>query len=399
MYGTTEIGVVLVNYPGATDFVVKPGSLGKPVPGGKRRGAGPERHALRARRRRRAEAVAPRRLGHDQGSRRVDEDGYFYPRRPRRRRDHLRRLDHERGRDRGHDAQASAMCRKPPRSACPTNCAARSSRPSSSATRAGDELRQGDAGPRAHAAESARISAPHRVRERAAARRRRARSTARFCASAKLRPAAAARPSPLTDRFTGETATMTDRLDADRPQFPKITEEGLDDLRQRIGVKISETAEPWSYEATRDNIRHYAHGIGDDNPLWCDPATRRRRSTAASSRCRASCSRPAASSRATSAACRACTPCGRAPTGPGTSRSAQRRDHDRGAPEGPDRARDALRRPRVPADLPRRLLQPEAATRSPSADSWCFRTERDEAREKGTKYTEVRARGVAPYHG
>jgi acetyl-CoA synthetase len=33
MYGTTEIGVVLVNFPGATDHVVKPGSLGKPVPG------------------------------------------------------------------------------------------------------------------------------------------------------------------------------------------------------------------------------------------------------------------------------------------------------------------------------------------------------------------------------
>jgi acetyl-CoA synthetase len=33
MYGTTEIGVVLVNFPGATDYVVKPGSLGKPVPG------------------------------------------------------------------------------------------------------------------------------------------------------------------------------------------------------------------------------------------------------------------------------------------------------------------------------------------------------------------------------
>jgi acetyl-CoA synthetase len=33
MYGTTEIGVVLVNYPGANDFLVKPGSLGKPVPG------------------------------------------------------------------------------------------------------------------------------------------------------------------------------------------------------------------------------------------------------------------------------------------------------------------------------------------------------------------------------
>ncbi|MBY4898531.1 acyl-CoA synthetase [Cupriavidus sp. AU9028] len=33
MYGTTEIGVCLVNYPGAQDFTVKPGSLGKAVPG------------------------------------------------------------------------------------------------------------------------------------------------------------------------------------------------------------------------------------------------------------------------------------------------------------------------------------------------------------------------------
>jgi len=33
MYGTTEIGVILANYPGAEDFVAKPGALGKPVPG------------------------------------------------------------------------------------------------------------------------------------------------------------------------------------------------------------------------------------------------------------------------------------------------------------------------------------------------------------------------------
>jgi acetyl-CoA synthetase len=33
MYGTTEIGVVLVNFPGASDYTVKPGSLGKPIPG------------------------------------------------------------------------------------------------------------------------------------------------------------------------------------------------------------------------------------------------------------------------------------------------------------------------------------------------------------------------------
>lgn len=55
-------------------------------------------------------------------------------------------------------------------------------------------------------------------------------------------------------------------------RFPKITEEGLEDLRKRIGVPINDTVEPWNYEATRDAIRHYAHGIGDDNPLWCDPA-------------------------------------------------------------------------------------------------------------------------------
>ena len=33
MYGTTETGVILVNYPGAPDFEVRRGSLGKPVPG------------------------------------------------------------------------------------------------------------------------------------------------------------------------------------------------------------------------------------------------------------------------------------------------------------------------------------------------------------------------------
>lgn len=33
MYGTTEIGVILVSYPGAKDFAVKRGSLGKAIPG------------------------------------------------------------------------------------------------------------------------------------------------------------------------------------------------------------------------------------------------------------------------------------------------------------------------------------------------------------------------------
>jgi acetyl-CoA synthetase len=33
MYGTTEVGVVLADFPGASDYVPRPGALGKPVPG------------------------------------------------------------------------------------------------------------------------------------------------------------------------------------------------------------------------------------------------------------------------------------------------------------------------------------------------------------------------------
>jgi acetyl-CoA synthetase len=33
MYGSTEVGVVIVNYPGFSDYEVRPGALGKPAPG------------------------------------------------------------------------------------------------------------------------------------------------------------------------------------------------------------------------------------------------------------------------------------------------------------------------------------------------------------------------------
>ncbi len=33
MYGSTEVGVILVNYPGFTGYVIRPGALGKPAPG------------------------------------------------------------------------------------------------------------------------------------------------------------------------------------------------------------------------------------------------------------------------------------------------------------------------------------------------------------------------------
>ncbi|HLG47406.1 MAG TPA: acyl-CoA synthetase [Reyranella sp.] len=78
MYGTTEIGVILVSYPGAPDFVVKPGSLGKPIPGGKvevHDGEGkpcPPGVTGEMKVWRRDRWIATKDLG------RTDEDGYFF---------------------------------------------------------------------------------------------------------------------------------------------------------------------------------------------------------------------------------------------------------------------------------------------------------------------------------
>lgn len=78
MYGTTEVGVCLVNYPGAPDFKVKPGSLGKPVPGLRVEVHDPEGRPCppgrigEIRLLRRGEWIRTRDLG------RVDEDGYLW---------------------------------------------------------------------------------------------------------------------------------------------------------------------------------------------------------------------------------------------------------------------------------------------------------------------------------
>jgi len=51
----------------------------------------------------------------------------------------------------------------------------------------------------------------------------------------------------------------------------KITEQKLEDLRSRIDERIDEP-QPYAEEATKDAIRHWAEGIGCDDPLYTDEA-------------------------------------------------------------------------------------------------------------------------------
>jgi acyl dehydratase len=55
-------------------------------------------------------------------------------------------------------------------------------------------------------------------------------------------------------------------------EFGKLTAAGLEAFRGKIGVDWPYNRwTTWNEAATRDGIRHYANGFGDDNPLWCDP--------------------------------------------------------------------------------------------------------------------------------
>ena len=48
-----------------------------------------------------------------------------------------------------------------------------------------------------------------------------------------------------------------------------ITDEAVEELKKLIGVPLR-IDPPWNTVATKDNVRHWAWGIGDDNPLWLD---------------------------------------------------------------------------------------------------------------------------------
>jgi len=181
-------------------------------------------------------------------------------------------------------------------------------------------------------------------------------------------------------------------------EFIGITDAALDELRQRIGQPIENTIEPWCYEATRDNIRHYAHGIGDDNPLWCDPEYARRSpygDVIALPSFLLSCSRIAS---------------GYVGGLPGI--------HAMWAGANFEWHKVVRRNTAIATRASLKDLvehQTRFAGRSiqqiyhvdffeeatgdllASCDSWCFRTDRDVARESGTKYSEVMTREPRVY--
>lgn len=180
-------------------------------------------------------------------------------------------------------------------------------------------------------------------------------------------------------------------------QFPKITEEGVAALRERIGVKIERTVEPWCYEATRDNIRHYAHGIGDDNPLWCDPAY------AKQTKYGDVIALPSflfATSRIIS---------GYVGGLPGVHAMWSGADWTWHKPirRNTEVQTEAWLKDLVEHDtrFAGKAIQQiyhvnfydTDGDLLAEADSWCFRTDRDHAREKGTKYADVRSRPLRTY--
>jgi len=179
--------------------------------------------------------------------------------------------------------------------------------------------------------------------------------------------------------------------------FPVITDDGLNDLKRRIGVPIVGSLEPWCHEATRDNIRHYAHGIGDDNPLWCNPEY------AEKSRFGGITALPSflfSTSRIIS---------GYVGGLPGVHAMWAGADWSWHAPI---RRNDEIRTEAHLKDLishetkfAGRAIQQiyhvdfynQRNELLAEADSWCFRTGRDAARERGVKYTEVREKGIRQY--
>lgn len=65
---------------------------------------------------------------------------------------------------------------------------------------------------------------------------------------------------------------MSDNANETATQAPALWEGALEEARSLIGVDLRRTNQTWNTEASPDAVRHFCWGIGDENPLFCDPA-------------------------------------------------------------------------------------------------------------------------------
>ena len=67
----------------------------------------------------------------------------------------------------------------------------------------------------------------------------------------------------------------------------EITDKDIERQRKLIGFDQAARTREYIQTATEDNIRNFAHGMGDDKPLYCDPHYARK----TRGRCARACSR------------------------------------------------------------------------------------------------------------
>src|SRR5882757_3295228 len=69
------------------------------------------------------------------------------------------------------------------------------------------------------------------------------------------------------------TTARAEREEPGAPDgFGRLSTAGIEKFREKIGLDWPyDRWTTWNEEATRDGIRHYSYGFGDDNPLYTEP--------------------------------------------------------------------------------------------------------------------------------
>src|SRR5712664_3629580 len=174
-------------------------------------------------------------------------------------------------------------------------------------------------------------------------------------------------------------------------RFPTITSEALEALRSRIGRAVPRP-EPYIEVATRDAIRHWAQGIGDRSPFWAEARVAPPTLLFAMDRIVSGYVGGLPGIHAMYA---------------GTDFRWRRPIREGNRVVGQSVLREVVEKPsafakRAIQQVYRTTFENQRGELVCEADSWCFRTERDTARERGKykaaephRYTEEEIRRIA----